>query len=488
MGFLRGLLVAYVYLALATPAYAGNEPMLPAGLGSQTSSDDPKLPEGLQGSDRFKPDTSHEEPSLPSGLGEIFQEDNTTSVKRSGPETFLSKITGFAEFRGGSRIGNDDHQKQKSILESRLQLQWEEYWQSVSSRLTVDLLYDDLLNEHSIKLESGSGWLDIREAYLLFRPMDRIDLKIGRQILTWGTGDLVFINDLFPKDWNSFFTGRDNEYLKGPSDALKLGWFGNHFNLDLVYTPRFDADRYIDGSRISYFDLRSDELAGQHSAFAVTQPDDWIDDDELAVRLYFNQSSMEIAIYGYQGYWKSPAGIDPATGRFLFPRLRSLGASMRGPVYKGIANLELGYYTSMDDRSGKDETVRNSEFRMLLGYEQELATDLTGAAQFYLEQIQEYRNYLDGAASSVSAADRNRLVWTLRLAWLLMNQNLSLSLFNYYSSTDQDGYARVKGNYKISDKWQVELGLNLFYGEKRHTFFGQFEDNTNLYFAVRYGF
>ncbi len=62
-------------------------------------------------------------------------------------------------------------------------------------------------------------------------------ITLGRQILTWGTGDLVFINDLFPKDWVSFFIGRDVEYLKAPSDALKVSAFSSWANLDLVYTP-----------------------------------------------------------------------------------------------------------------------------------------------------------------------------------------------------------------------------------------------------------
>ena len=48
-----------------------------------------------------------------------------------------------------------------------------------------------------------------------------LDVKLGRQVLTWGTGDLLFLNDLFPKDWVSFFAGRDDEYLKAPSNTLR---------------------------------------------------------------------------------------------------------------------------------------------------------------------------------------------------------------------------------------------------------------------------
>lgn len=47
---------------------------------------------------------------------------------------------------------------------------------------------------------------DIRSLNVAFRPSDVLDVKIGRMVSTWGTGDLVFINDMFPKDWQSFLS------------------------------------------------------------------------------------------------------------------------------------------------------------------------------------------------------------------------------------------------------------------------------------------
>jgi len=38
---------------------------------------------------------------------------------------------------------------------------------------------------------------------------------------------------------------------------------------------------------------------------------------------------MEVALYGYQGFWKSPGGFDPLTGNAIFPELRVYGASLR---------------------------------------------------------------------------------------------------------------------------------------------------------------
>jgi len=74
------------------------------------------------------------------------------------------------------------------------------------------------------------------------------------------------------------------------------------------------------------------------------------------------------------------------------------------------------------------------------------------------------------------------------LTWLTMNQNLIWSLFSFYSPSDDDGYLRAKLKYKYDDNLSLELGGNLFWGDYEHTFLGQFQNNDNVYTAVRYGF
>ena len=67
----------------------------------------------------------------------------------------------------------------------------------------------------------------LREGYISYYPSSFYEIKAGRQVLTWGTGDLIFINDRFPKDYESFYSGRDMEYLKVPSDAVKISFLSS---------------------------------------------------------------------------------------------------------------------------------------------------------------------------------------------------------------------------------------------------------------------
>ena len=58
--------------------------------------------------------------------------------------------------------------------------------------------------------------LDVREAYI-DSSSGPVDLRLGRQIITWGVGDLIFLNDVFPKDYAAFFCAIR------PSAASRIG-------------------------------------------------------------------------------------------------------------------------------------------------------------------------------------------------------------------------------------------------------------------------
>jgi len=398
------------------------------------------------------------------------------------------ELHGFAEYRYGLRTQSDPVEEDASLNELRLQIDSPWYHDLFTAQIKADVVYDDLADDRSdVDLETGQGWLDLRQANVLASPLSWMDLKLGRQVLTWGTGDLVFINDLFPKDWQSFFLGRNDEYLKAPSDALFVSLFPAFASIDIAYTPRFDADRHITGERISYWN--GQRIAGRDSVLATERPDDWFEDDEIAARLYGTVDAYEVALYGYDGFWKSPGGMDPATGKWLFPELGVYGASLRGPLTGGIGNLEAGYYDSGDDRDGDDPFVNNSETRVLIGYEREALKDLTVGVQYYLEHMMDYGAYrraLDTAGLPADTArDEDRHTVTLRITWLLMSQNLVLSCFTRYSPSDEDVYVKPSATYKISDRWQASVGGDLFAGENEHTFLGQFENNNNLHASLR---
>lgn len=390
-----------------------------------------------------------------------------------------TELFSFLEVRGGWRLDPDQDEKEASLAEARWQLDLSKDLNWGLLKLKTDFIGDLVEEEAAVNL---------RELHLSFSPTENLDIRAGRQVITWGTGDLLFINDLFPKDWESFFIGRDQEYLKAPSDALKMSFFFDFASLDLVYMPIFNGSNFIDGTRLSYWNNLTGTIGDRRLTVQDQDRNRFGNDSEFALRLAKNYAGLEVALYAYSGFWQTPEGVNTQTFDLLYPRLSVYGGSLRRPLLGGIGNLEAGYYDSREDHAGNDPFIRNSEYRLLAGFEHELAQELTGAVQYYLEWLQDYEQYLQALPANMRPADEYRHLLTVRLTKLLMNQNLNLSLFAYYSPSDQDAYLRPKASFKISDQWLVEGGANIFAGADDHTFFGQFEDNTNIYAALRWSF
>jgi hypothetical protein len=442
---------------------------------TQGAAEVPPLPAGLA-------PAGIDEPALPAGLGG----DTAHSPAHAGPADDAAGKPGLVRFwdtRVGARTQDDDLVDDEfTLTETRLRLEYEQQWGRAAFNLKSDLLFDALADDRGIDIEKHEGWLQLREVELSLQAHSMVDMALGRQVLTWGTGDLVFINDLFPKDFNSFFIGRAEEYLKSPVDALRVSAYLDLFNVDLVYAPRFDSNLYLDPQRLSFFGSPGD------THLRVDKPDDWFSDDEFYLRAHRRFGSWELALYGYDGFWKGPEGFDLDREVYLFPRLAVYGASARGPLAGGIFNVEYGYYDSKDAGLHGNDYAPPSEQRLLLGYQRELARELTLGLQYYLTHIEDYGDYRNNRLTGSPDRDRNRHVATARLSKLLMNQDLRLSLFAFMSPSDKDGYLRPQAHYRFDDRRSVEVGANVFFGEDNDTFFGQLKDNTNIYTAFRYDY
>ena len=387
-------------------------------------------------------------------------------------------LHGFVEGAGGFRLKDDPAQARDATLgEGRLQVELSQVGPA-DSRLffKADLIGDGV---------EERGDADLREFYLDVSPAQVIDIRAGRQILTWGTGDLIFINDLFPKDFVSFFTGRSLEYLKVGSDAVKFSLYPGPFSLDLVAVPHFTPSEVPQGERLSFFNPFTNRIAASDESLSMRKPAATPANTELALRFYRTFGSYEGALYGFRGFFKEPVGMDPANRTLFFPKLSVYGGSIRGPFLQGVASFESGYYDSREDRSGTNPLIENASLKYLLGYERELWTDFSVRAQYYLEQMLEYAAYKASLPPGAPEKKEYRHILFLRLTRLFRYQTVELSLIGFYSPSDEDGMVNPQISCKITDWLSVASGANVFFGKKESTQFGQLEKDDNLYLRLR---
>jgi hypothetical protein len=410
----------------------------------------------------------------------LAQEDEWDMGEWETEEKKAYQFTGFAELASGRRLSADRVVGSNTTLSDvRAQLSFDYDFSQSRFSVTTDAYYDGVKSEFTLQVREAAWQGNLSS---LGEWGNRFDLKVGQQVLTWGTGDYVFLNDLFAKDFQSFFAGRDDEYLKAPSLSARLSGFFEAFNIDLVVTPEFTPDNFINGDYFSFFS----PLAGQQvapgfevsSALQTKSP-------EYALRLYKSIDTTELAFYAYRGFHKSPNSFNEA---FLptYSALDVFGASVMTTLGAGIVNAEFAYYDSKEDADGIKPLVPNSQSRFLLGYEQELVTNLTGRFQWYAERTQDYDEQVQNTLTPAFETNRTRIWLTQRLTYRALQQTLSINAFHFYSTTDKDGYFKLTSDYSPVDSWRLSAGLNIFYGDKAFTFFGQFEDASNAFIRFRY--
>jgi len=386
---------------------------------------------------------------------------------------------GFIEGAVAPRLQSDPAVDEDfTLAETRLQVEGERRFGDLTATLKADVWLDGVE-------DGGRG--DLREANLSGQLTRTLDIRVGRQVITWGTGDLVFLNDLFPKDYVAFFSGRSDAYLKAPTDALKLSWFGD-LNVDVVWMPRATPNRYITGERLSYFDPQAGQRVAAPPELDPRDRDSLGDDSEFALRVYQTVDGVEYAGYAFHGFDHQPSARD-GRGEAYFPRRSALGASVRGTLLGGIANLETAYYRGEDDE-GDDPRTPNDQWRWLAGYEHEAFSDFTLGWQYSLEWTRDHDALIDSLPPRQRryAADEYRHLLTNRTTWQSERQDLTLSLFTFYSPSDADYYLRPRASYRFTDQLTGTAGANLFGGADDWTFHTQLEDNSNTYLRLRYSF
>jgi hypothetical protein len=447
-----------------------------------------KTPEGLVG--------DVEGPTGDEEWGEFDEWEEDEGGESSGAKAWAFQLGGFVEGLVAPRVvPSSANSSEFTAAEARFRLNVDAVHEVASARFRGDVYFDAALTRI---------WFDIRDASIFVRGGSWFSMRLGRQVLTWGTGDFIFLNDLFPKDFDSFFIGRADAYLKAPSNSIRTTFMMRKVGLDLVWSPIFEGDRFIDGERLSFFNPAipngmggTGAIQGDLSPFSPlepTYPAKRLRNGTIHGRLYGSAGPVELAAYGYVGFWPQPNALTgpllppPDAPNATFTRLAVYGASVRAPLGGGLFNVEGAFWDSFDDRAGTDPTKPNSQFRGLAGYERELFPKFQMGLQYYLEYTFEYDELIANSYWPEYEPFEFRHVLTLRLTQLLVMDNLELSLFAFFSPNELDTYIRPRITYKIIEPLAFVVGANLMFGRYDYTMFGQLEQNTNVYVRLRYSF
>lgn len=347
----------------------------------------------------------------------------------------------------------------------------------------------DIITDGTVPAEDRVD-LDLREAYVKLRLAEWLDLKAGRQVTTWGTGDLIFANDLFVKNWEAFFTGLDDSYLKSPQNLLRVVIYTGGVTIDVAGSPYFSADNLPSGQRMSVYDPLVGGPVAAESMTSVLATERNLGHGEVFARASRSVGSTELALYAYEGFWPTPQGLTMREGApaLYHPRLRSIGASARGPIGAMLSHAEMAYYHSREDVDGDIPSIANSQVRGFAGMERSLGREWTAGVQYYGEWMIDHDNYETGLPEEAVAVDELRSTIAVRVTKMARQQTVQLSVFGYWGLSDEDWHLRPSVTYNVTDAVKWTLGASLVDGDRPDTMFGQFRGNSNLFTRLRYSF
>ena len=358
-------------------------------------------------------------------------------------------------------------------LEERAQLRLDATGDAWRLMVKGDLAYDHLGRQDESEL---------REGYVDYAG-GNWDLRLGRQVITWGLGDLVFVNDFFPKDYEALFAGRPLEYLKRGADAVKLGAYPEFASFELVLAPNFRESHIPDAHRFHLYDPMPTVVNRE-----TVEPGQ----GDVGLRIYRDVAGYDAALYLYRGFQRTPSMrpdnmTAPTKITYFYPKLSIYGASLSGRAGEGVLSLEAAYYGSHEDRAGNDFAVPNSQTRLLAGYQIQPMEDVSLGFQYYAETMHDYDAYLATLPVGFPVEKRWSHTVTARLTQFFLHQTLRLSAYASYNASNSDHFANPELRYSFTDRVWGAVGAN-FFGGKAWGQFGQFSRDDNVYLQARYEF
>jgi hypothetical protein len=380
---------------------------------------------------------------------------------------FLQQNTAF------NTVATNPDGRHHKWLEERAQLKLDASGGAWRALVKGDVAYDHL---------GRKGESELREGYVDYAASSW-DLRVGRQVITWGLGDLVFVNDVFPKDHEALVAGRPLEYLKRGVDALKIGVYPGFASFELVAAPSFRESRVPDSFRFHVFDAMP--AVSNRETVMPSQGD-------VGLRIYRDVAGYDAALYLYRGFQRTPSMrpdslTAPSKITLFHPELSVYGASVSGRAGDGVMSLEGAYYDSRQDREGTDFAVPNSQTRLLAGYQFQPVEDLSLSFQYYAEYMHDYGAYRAALPAGFPVDKRWSHTVSARVTQLYLHQTLRLSAYASYNASNGDYFVNPELRYSFTDRIWGAIGANLF-GGKAWGQFGQLAQDDNVYLQLRYEF
>lgn len=369
----------------------------------------------------------------------------------------------------------------QDYLTSRTRIRMEAYAESEDASMFTSF---NAVKNHILPSRTG---FELREAYIQY-VAESWDLRAGRQIIIWGKADGVQITDVIsPFDYTEFLA-QDYDDIRMPVDAFKLRYLRDQMTVELVWVPVFQSSILPVGDNpwAIEADIPDDmEISYEDPVVPERKPGN----SEIGGKVSFYLTGIDLAfssLYTWdkfpvmnQTLVESPDGdrltIQPEHNRLTFVGFE-FSTAYRSLVFRGESAFYSGQYFEPQDIS--DGLLKKNTINWLLGVDWYPGGGWTLSAQFADFFILDYDEKI--------GSDQHEVQPTFSISKSLLRETLTLSTFGYIGINDSDLFNRSSMDYALTDGLHLEAGIDFFAGDEGA--FGQYKDNTEVWFKAKYSF
>ena len=356
---------------------------------------------------------------------------------------------------------------------TRLRLEMRADYGEASLFSSVNLAYNSLIKE-----QTGAF---LREAYFDYAGK-YLEVKAGRQIVTWGVADGLRITDLIsPMDYTEFMAN-DYDDIRVPVNAINLKYPGESFSAELVFVPVPE-----------YFVIpTSDDNPWQMTAPNGMQmdlsgtPAKHIKNSEYGGRFRFFLENLDFSLTALRTFNKSPVTIagynletKSAVVKGVYEPMNVVGGDVSIPAGELVIRGEIAFYFGepVALKNSMDYRLRKT-FNGLIGIDWYAGDNWTIMAQYMHKIIMDYRDVL--------GTEQNTSMITARISKELLNNTLKLSVYGMFDVDNVGFYVRPAADYLLNDQITLSLGGDILGG--RRGIFKTYKKNTQIWVKGKYFF
>ena len=362
-------------------------------------------------------------------------------------------------------------------------------WQSrISAKAFYDFAFslkerDKFSNEVLNELEKEA---EIREFYLEGTLFGSLDIRLGSQILVWGTADSLRVVDILNPTDNREYGMTDLEDVRIPLPMTRIDYYFGSYKLQAVAVHQIKFNKSAPAGS-DYNPTKTDikevlpESNAENTEYGLAFHGTFIGwDASIHWAKYFDD---EAHLFITEMYFVPGVGLVPSL-EYRHSRLTMSGIALSINSGNYIWKSEAANFWGMEFNNVKEKKFTATE--ILIGTEYSGWSDTSLIIESGVKHFNDFDPRLE---AEPDYQQEDRIATTVNFMQDYYNQTLHLQILGTMIGDwgDDGGLNRVSLEYDVMDAFSIKGGV-MIYQSGDSLFFQSLNDNDRIFFEARFSF